>query len=80
MNIRRYSKTINLNSFCLANFLSCNANEIFIVVGFEYVISKLTIDYLHCFKFFIFKSLTFLISNANFCSFSLTSIMASFNA
>jgi len=66
MNIRRHFKTINLNSFCLTNFLSCNANEIFIVVGFEYVISKLTIDYLHHFKFFIFKSLTFLISDANF--------------
>ena len=80
MNIRRYFKTINLNSFCLTNFLSCNANEIFIVVGFEYVISKLTIDYLHRFKFFIFKSLTFLISDANFCSFSLISIMVSLNA
>ena len=60
--------------------LSCNANEIFIVVRFEYVISKLTIDYLHRFKFFIFKSLTFLISDANFCSFSLISIMVSLNA
>ena len=60
--------------------LSCNANEIFIVVRFEYVISKLTIDYLHRFKFFIFKSLTFLISNANFCSFFFNLNYGFFNA